>query len=174
MASSQPIARSFYLLVAAALFLLDQGVKWLVAGSLRVGEVRPVLPGFFNLTYLHNRGAAFGLFADSDSPAVRALLIGFSLAALALVLYLLWRGVSSRPTGWGLGLILGGALGNLLDRVRAGQVVDFLDFHFGGYHWPAFNLADSAVVLGALLLMVEVLRPHREPAAAASGVAHEA
>ncbi len=157
-------------MLAAALFLLDQGAKWLVAGSLRVGEVRPVLPGFFNLAYLHNRGAAFGLFADSDSAVVRAALVGFSLAALALVLYLLWRGVSSRPTGWGLGLILGGALGNLLDRVRAGQVVDFLDFHVAGYHWPAFNLADSAVVIGALLLMVEVLRPHPASAPSAAPV----
>ncbi|MGH9789431.1 MAG: signal peptidase II [Candidatus Acidiferrales bacterium] len=148
-------------MLAAAVFLLDQGAKWLVAGSMRIGEVRPVIPGFFSLTHLHNRGAAFGLFADSDSAAVRAVLIGFSLAALALVLYLLWRGVSSRWTGWGLGLILGGALGNLLDRVRAGQVMDFLDFQLGGYHWPAFNLADSAVVVGALLLMIEVLRPHR-------------
>jgi len=89
------------------------------------------------------------------------LLIVFSLAALVLVGYLLGRGLSSRWTGWGLGLILGGALGNLLDRVRTGSVVDFLDFHLAGRHWPAFNLADSAVVLGALLLMIEVLRPHR-------------
>lgn len=149
-------------MLAAALFLLDQGAKWLVAGSLRLGEVRSIIPGFLNLTHLHNRGAAFGLFADSDSPAVRALLISFSVAALLLVLYLLWRGVSSRWTGCGLGLILGGALGNLLDRVRAGRVVDFLDFHLAGYHWPAFNLADSAVVIGALLLMIEVLRPHHK------------
>jgi len=155
------VSRGASLMLAAAVFLLDQGAKWLVAGSMRVGEVRSVVPGFFNLTHLHNRGAAFGLFADSDSPAVRALLIAFSLAALALVFYLLWLGVTSRWTGWGLGLILGGALGNLLDRVRAGRVVDFLDFHLAGYHWPAFNLADSAVVIGALLLMVEVLRPHR-------------
>jgi len=155
------VSRGASLMLAAAVFLLDQGAKWLVAGSMRVGEARSVVPGFFNLTHLHNRGAAFGLFADSDSPAVRALLIAFSLAALALVFYLLWLGVSSRWTGWGLGLILGGALGNLLDRVRAGRVVDFLDFHLAGYHWPAFNLADSAVVIGALLLMVEVLRPHR-------------
>ena len=148
-------------MLAAAVFLLDQGSKWLVAGSMRLGELRSVLPGLLNLTHLQNRGAAFGLFADSDSPAVRAVLIAFSVAALLLVLFLLWRGVSSRWTGWGLGLILGGALGNLLDRVRVGSVVDFLDFHLAGYHWPAFNLADSAVVIGALLLMIEVLRPHR-------------
>jgi signal peptidase II len=157
------VSRGASLLLAAALLLLDQGSKWLVAGSLRLGEVRSIVPGVFNLTHLQNRGAAFGLFADSGSPAVRALLIAFSVAALALVLYLLGRGVSSRWTGWGLGLILGGALGNLVDRLRAGSVVDFLDFHLGGYHWPAFNLADSAVVLGALLLMIEVLRPHPAP-----------
>jgi signal peptidase II len=151
-------------MLAAALFLLDQGSKWLVAGSLRLGEVRSIIPGIFSLTHLRNRGAAFGLFADSGSPAVRAALIAFSVAALGLVLYLLWRGVSARATGWGLGLILGGALGNLVDRLRSGSVVDFLDFHLGGYHWPAFNLADSAVVVGALLLMIEVLRPHPAPA----------
>jgi len=111
------VSRGASLMLAAALFLLDQGAKWLVAGSLRLGEVRSVIPGLFNLTHLQNRGAAFGLFADSDSPAVRAVLIAFSVAALLLVLFLLWRGVSSRWTGWGLGLILGGALGNDLRPV---------------------------------------------------------
>ena len=164
------VSRSASLMLAAALFLLDQGSKWLVVTSLRLGEVRPVIPGVFNLTHLQNRGAAFGLFANYDPLLVRAALIAFSVAALALVLYLLWRGLNSRWTGWGLGLILGGALGNLFDRVRSGSVVDFLDF--GGYWFP-FNLADSAVVLGALLLMVEVLRPHGQPALAASGPVRE-
>ena len=151
-------SRSFYLFVAFATLLLDQITKWLVARQLALGEMQRVLPGLFSFTHLQNRGAAFGLFADSDSSVVQVLLVSFSVAALMLVLFLLWRGVSSAWAGWGLGLILGGALGNLIDRLRAGSVVDFLDFHLGRYHWPAFNLADSAVVIGAVALMIEVLR----------------
>ena len=107
-------------------------------------------------------GAAFGLFANFSSPFVLVFLILFSATALGLVVLLLWRGPGSRLAGWGLGLILGGALGNLFDRLRSGTVVDFLDFHLGAYHWPTFNLADSAIVLGALALMIEILRGHRK------------
>jgi signal peptidase II len=138
-------ARTLYLSLAAILFLLDQLSKAAVMQALALGETRRIVPGLFNLTHLRNRGAAFGLFADVESVVVLVFLIGFSLAALVLVLVL-----------WGLGLILGGALGNLFDRLRSGSVVDFLDFHLGPYHWPAFNLADSAIVIGAAVLMVEV------------------
>jgi len=155
-------ARRRYLLVAAGVLLLDQVSKWAVLEALAPGELRRVLPGFFNLTHVRNRGAAFGLFSESESTAVLIFLVGFSLAALALVLALLWRGVGSWTTGWGLTLVLGGALGNLVDRLRSGSVVDFLDFHLSGYHWPAFNLADSAIVVGAGLLLLEVLRGHRK------------
>ena len=162
MSPQQPDSRGFYLSIAFATLLLDQLTKWLVTRQLELGEIHRVLPGLFNFIHLQNRGAAFGLFADSDSATVQALLIAFSVAALILVLFLLWRGVTSAWAGWGLGLILGGALGNLIDRLRAGSVVDFLDFHLGRYHWPAFNLADSAVVLGAIALMIEVLRHRKE------------
>jgi signal peptidase II len=164
---SQPPAervRLFYLLVAAVVVALDQATKWLAARELMLGETRTVLPGLFNLTHWQNRGAAFGLFADATSPATQIFLIAFSLAALALVGWLLWRGPGSRLAGWGLGLILGGALGNLVDRLHRGSVVDFLDFHLGAHHWPAFNLADSAIVLGAGALMVEILWRRRERA----------
>ena len=162
MTSQQQDSRSFYLFVAFATLLLDQLTKWLTTRQLALGELYRVLPSVFNLTHMQNRGAAFGLFADSDSSTVQVFLIAFSVAALILVLFLLWRGVSSAWSGWGLGLILGGALGNLIDRLRAGSVVDFLDFHLGRYHWPAFNLADSAVVIGAAALMIEVLRRPKE------------
>jgi len=158
MTSPPQDSRSFYLFVAFATLLLDQLTKWIVTRQLALGEQRSVLPGVFNFTHLQNRGAAFGLFADSDSSVVQVFLVSFSVMALILVLFLLWRGVSSAWSGWGLGLILGGAVGNLIDRLRAGSVVDFLDFHLGRYHWPAFNLADSAVVIGAVALMIEVLR----------------
>ncbi len=153
--------RVFSLLLAAGVFLLDQASKWAVTETLSLGESRRVLPGVFNLTYVRNRGAAFGLFADVESRVVLLLLIGFAVVALVLVSGLLWRGATTALTGWGLALILGGALGNLLDRLRHGNVVDFLDFHLGSYHWPAFNGADSAIVVGAAVLMMEVLRGRR-------------
>ncbi len=153
--------RIFYLLLAVVVFLLDQASKAMVVYSLPPGITRRVIPGLFNLTHLRNRGAAFGLFADGNSTVVSAFLIGFSVVALVLVVTLLVRGAVSGLGGWGLGLILGGALGNLFDRLRSGSVVDFLDFHLAGYHWPAFNLADSAIVLGALILMLELLRRRR-------------
>ena len=152
--------RRLYFLVAGGVLLLDQLSKWTVLEALAPGELRRVLPGLFNLTHVRNRGAAFGLFGESESAAILVFLIGFSLVALALVLGLLWRGVASGTTGWGLALIFGGALGNLLDRLRSGSVVDFLDFYVGGHHWPAFNLADSAIVVGAGLLLLDVLRGH--------------
>ena len=153
--------RVFSLLLAAGIFLLDQASKWAVTAAFSLGENRRVLPGLFNLTYVRNRGAAFGLFADVESQVVLLLLIGFAVMALVLVSGLLWHGTTTALTGWGLALILGGALGNLLDRLRHGNVVDFLDFHLGSYHWPAFNVADSAIVVGASVLMIEVLRGHR-------------
>lgn len=161
MSTSSPTARAFYLFLGFVVFLLDQLSKAGVAHWLVPGQSRRLVPGLFNLTHVNNRGAAFGLLANATSPVVLVLLVGFSMAALVLVLSLLWRGPASRLTGWGLGLILGGALGNLLDRLYAGSVVDFLDFHLGPYHWPAFNLADTAIVVGAGVLIVEVLRSRR-------------
>jgi len=171
MQSAPGSARKLYFLAAGGVLLLDQISKWVVQQAMAPGELRGVLPGFFNLTYVRNRGAAFGLFSESDSALVQVLLVAFSLAALGLVLVLLWRGTASGAAGWGLALIFGGALGNLLDRLRSGSVVDFLDFYVGSYHWPAFNLADSSIVIGAGLLLLVVLRGHR---AAPRAEAHEA
>ncbi|MBI2956024.1 MAG: signal peptidase II [Acidobacteria bacterium] len=161
--SPRPLSPTSFLLLAAVVLILDQATKWLVAERLALGEIRRVIPSLFNLTRVENRGAAFGFLADSSSSAVNLFLIAFSLAALLLVLFLLWRGPTSAWAGCGLGLILGGAAGNLLDRLRAGTVVDFLDFYWGAYHWPAFNLADSAIVLGAGALLIEIFRGSRQP-----------
>ncbi|MFQ5927949.1 MAG: signal peptidase II [Terriglobia bacterium] len=150
--------RRLYFLLALAVWAADQASKWLVASALEPGQVRRIVPGFFNLIHLFNRGAAFGLFADSASPLGTILLVGFSLVALTVVLVLLWRKPAERSIGWSLALIFGGALGNLFDRIRAGGVVDFLDFHLAGYHWPAFNVADSAIVIGAAGLIFQLLR----------------
>jgi signal peptidase II len=120
-----------------------------------------IIPGFFRLTHTENTGAAFSLFADSPSHWRTGLLIGFSLIAMVVVTVLLWK--HSRPldlTGIALSLILGGAIGNLWDRVASGRVVDFLLFYYKQYQWPVFNLADSAIVVGACLLVIEILFSH--------------
>lgn len=154
--------RARYFILAGVIVLVDQASKWLVGQWLVLSETRILIPGLFNLTHVRNRGAAFGLFSDTSSPVVSFFLIGFSLLALALLLTLLGRGAFSLWTGTALGLILGGATGNLLDRLRTGSVVDFLDFHLGVYHWPAFNLADSAIVAGAAILLGELLLSRHE------------
>ncbi len=150
--------RKWHFVIAAIVVLLDRGSKWLVAQNITLQDSLSVIPGFFRLTHVENRGAAFGLFSDSPSEWKIAVLILFSLIAMVVVSALLWKNSHAMTTtGVGLALILGGALGNLWDRLLAGQVVDFLDFSLGGYHWPAFNVADSAIVVGALLLVTEIL-----------------
>ena len=143
--------------IALLVFVGDQATKSLVERALPEHALVPILPGFFNLTHVKNAGAAFGLFSDPPALWKTALLVAVSLALVATVVGILWK---SRPLPWetsvGLALILGGALSNLLDRIRMGLVVDFLDFHLGSYHWPAFNLADSAIVVGAGFLILEL------------------
>jgi signal peptidase II len=156
------------LLIALAVLLLDRLTKWAIAQTIPLEDAVNVIPGFFRLTHLENTGAAFSLFADSPSPFRTTLLIGFSVAALAVVSVLLWKDRSVFHSGTlALSLILGGAVGNLWDRVSDGKVTDFLDFYIGAHHWPPFNVADSAIVIGALLLFLRMLRKdHRSQAAA--------
>jgi signal peptidase II len=150
--------RKYLLLIALLVVLLDRISKWLVAKDIPLFESKKLMAGFFYLTHVENRGAAFSLFADSASEWKIAMLVMFSIVALVIVSTLLWRGSHSRiTTGVGLALILGGALGNLWDRLVSGRVVDFLLFYIGSYQWPAFNVADSAIVIGAGLLVIEIL-----------------
>lgn len=150
--------RSFHFLIAALVVALDRTAKWAVAKNISLHDSIQIIPGFFRLTHVENRGAAFGLFADSPSDWKIAALVLFSIVALAIVSVLLWRNSHSmHSTGIGLALILGGAVGNLWDRLLSGRVVDFLLFYIGPYQWPAFNVADSAIVVGAGLLVVEIL-----------------
>jgi signal peptidase II len=152
------LSRWFSVLIALLVFIGDQVTKALVERSLAEYMVVPVLPGFFNLTHTKNTGVAFGIFSGSPAPWKTALLIVVSVALIAAVVSFIWR---SRRVHWeagvGLALVLGGAVSNLVDRMRAGQVVDFLDFYWRGYHWPAFNLADSAIVVGAIFLVIQVI-----------------
>jgi signal peptidase II len=150
--------RKYHLLIAFLVVLLDRFTKRLVASRVSMHDSIAVIPGFFRITHVENRGAAFGLFADSPSEWKIVMLVLFSLVALAVVIALLWRNSHTlTTTGVGLSLILGGAIGNLWDRLFNGKVVDFLLFYVGQYQWPAFNVADGAIVVGAGFLVFEIL-----------------
>jgi signal peptidase II len=151
-------ARTSYFLIVVIVVLLDRWTKHLVAQRIRLYAHIQVIPGFFRLTHTENTGAAFSLFADSTAPWKTDLLIAFSVVALIVVSVLLWKNHHAHiATGVGLSLIMGGALGNLWDRLASGRVVDFLLLYVKQYQWPVFNLADSAIVVGAGLLIVEIL-----------------
>lgn len=150
--------RKFFLLIAAGVLLLDRVTKLIVERRVPLHESISIVPGFFKLTHIENRGAAFGLFADSPSEWKIAILVLFSVIALVVVSFLLWKNSHvMSTTSVGLALILGGAVGNLWDRLSAGHVTDFLLFYIGQYEWPAFNVADSSIVIGAALLVMEIL-----------------
>ncbi len=150
--------RKAHLLIAFAVLFLDRLSKWGVSQKIALHESISIIPGFFRLTNVQNRGAAFGLFSESPSEYKVAVLVLFSLVALVVVSTLLWKNSHTlTTTGVGLALILGGALGNLWDRIVTGHVVDFLLFYVRSYQWPAFNVADSAIVVGAFLLVAEIL-----------------
>src|SRR5579864_8363064 len=154
-------ARFIHFLIALFVVVLDRWTKHLAATRIAMYAHIQVIPGFFRLTHTENTGAAFSLFADSPAHWKTAMLIGFSLVAMVIVSFLLWK--QSRPltsTGIALSLILGGAVGNLWDRVASGRVVDFLLFYIKQYQWPVFNLADSCIVIGASLLVLEILFSH--------------
>ena len=151
-------ARAIHLLLALFVILLDRWTKHLVAARVSLYEHIQIIPGFFRITHTENTGAAFSLFADSPSHWKTLLLIGFSLVAMLVVGVLLWKQEQRVTlTGVALSLILGGAIGNLWDRVASGRVVDFLLFYINQHQWPVFNLADSAIVVGASLLVIEII-----------------
>ena len=150
--------RKYHFLIALLVVALDRLTKWTIAHKLSLHDSIQVIPGFFRIIHAENPGAAFGIFADSPSPWKVALLILFSVIALLIVSALLWKNSHTFTTsGVGLALILGGAAGNLWDRLVSRHVVDFLLFYIGRYQWPAFNVADSAIVMGAGLLVFEIL-----------------
>jgi signal peptidase II len=145
-----------YLSSALLVLVLDQLSKRLITRSLDFGDTVAVAP-FFNLVLVHNPGAAFSFLSDA-SGWQREFFIVIALAASVWIVYLLWKHPDRPLFNASLSLILGGALGNVVDRVRFGAVIDFLDFHLLGYHWPAFNLADSAITWGAMLLIWDAVR----------------
>ncbi len=153
--------------LSAVVFALDRVSKLMVEARVSAFDVHTVIPGFFDIVHSQNRGVAFGIMNDSTSAWRTVVLIVFSAAAMILVGGMLWK--ASRMDRWtvaGLALVLGGAAGNLFDRVVWGRVTDFLEFYIGDMHWPTFNVADSCIVIGSGLLLLELLRPKREPAGA--------
>jgi len=151
-------ARAIHLLIALIVVFVDRWTKHLAATRIALYAHVQIIPGFFRLTHTENTGAAFSLFADSPAHWKTGLLIGFSVVAMAVVSALLWKQPRAVTTsGIALSLILGGAAGNLWDRVASGRVVDFLLFYIRQYQWPVFNLADSSIVIGAGLLVLEIL-----------------
>jgi len=146
-----------WLLLAVVVVLVDQLTKVLVVRTLSFGERKAIIAGFFDLTLVYNKGAAFSFLAGAGGWQ-RWFFVGVALAAAAFILYLLWRHGSQRLFACGLALILGGAIGNVADRILRGQVVDFLLAYWDRFYWPAFNVADSAITVGAALLVVDELR----------------
>ncbi|HUS18761.1 MAG TPA: signal peptidase II [Terriglobales bacterium] len=158
-------SRELYFFLAATILVMDQVTKLIVAKSIPLHGGVTVIPGFFRISHELNRGAAFSLLADSRSPWAPIGLIVFSLIIMTVITVILVKAKRDfNRTNVALSLILGGALGNFLDRLFLGSVVDFLAFRLGTYHWPDFNLADSAIVAGSGLLLLEVILPAKETA----------
>lgn len=148
----------------AAVVGLDQLTKFIIRTEFRLHESVEVIPGFFNLTYITNTGAAFGLLAGEQTLLRQAFFIAVAMAAL-LIMFFTYRHLHSQGRLFvhAIGMIAGGAIGNLLDRLRLGSVVDFLDFYLKGHHWPAFNVADSAITVGVgLFILGSLLSPPEE------------
>jgi signal peptidase II len=150
----------FLVVISLLVISLDQATKLLVTRTIDLHEIRPVIPDIFNLTYLHNRGAAFGML--SDSPYRLPFFIVVTIVAVIVLLYAIYRcRDEQRLAPLSLSLVFAGALGNLIDRVRLGEVIDFLDFYWKEHHWPAFNVADSAICVGVALLAIDMFLEER-------------
>lgn len=150
----------YRLLLAVAMLavILDQVGKYLIIAHVDMYETITVIPGFFNIVHVRNPGAAFGLFAN-QAPMIRNIvLISASVVAMVVILYLFHQTPATYPLlSAGFAMILGGAAGNLIDRIRWGRVVDFLDLHLGSFHWPAFNIADSSISVGIVIFAYYII-----------------
>jgi signal peptidase II len=150
---------------AAGVFALDRLSKWVIESNVSALDTVRVIPGLFNIVRSENRGMAFGIMNDSTNEWRTTLLLVLSAAAVVFVTAMLWNAQRlDRASFWGLTLILGGAAGNVFDRAVWGRVTDFLDFYIGEHHWHTFNVADSAIVIGSGLLLMDLLRPKRQAA----------
>ena len=158
-------ARGMLFAIAALVILLDRITKLLIYTRLHTGNAISLIDGVLRITHVRNTGAAFSIFQDTADPThVRYALVGFSVFAVVVVLAMMLRiGHKLTATSVALALILGGALGNLYDRLRYAYVIDFIEVHIGSFHWPDFNVADSCIVIGACLLLIEIFKPPPAP-----------
>ena len=161
-AGSATLAKLSYLWVSLGVVVLDQWTKWLVEVHLPWHLAQPIVPGFLNLTHVRNTGVAFGLFAADGVSTASWTLTALGLLALGAVGVYFWI-ASPRDRGLlvALSLVVGGAVGNLIDRVASGAVTDFIDVYFGAHHWPSFNVADSAISIGIVLMAIDSLRARK-------------
>jgi signal peptidase II len=161
-----PDRRGWLLVISAVVLFLDRLTKHWVSRHIPEGEAIVVIRHVFRITHVRNPGAAFSMFTESPHPELtRWVLAGFSVVAALVILYVMVRfGRRLTPTMFALALILGGTVGNLWDRLRSGLVTDFLEVHIVHYHWPDFNVADSAIVCGGILLVLDALRSSSQSA----------
>ena len=148
-----PICR-YGLVVAAIVLVADQLSKWWLIRVMDVSDGRIELTPFFNLVMVWNYGVSFGMFSNPGAEMTKFMLIGLALAIVAVVLFWLYSAMH-RYSAFAYGIIIGGAIGNIIDRLVYGAVADFFDVHIAGYHWPAFNIADSAICIGVLMVLAE-------------------
>jgi signal peptidase II len=148
-----------FAILCGLLIVADQAAKYCITVYFPLHTGMAVVPGFFNLIHVHNTGGAFSIFAGADPVLRKTVFIALTIVILVILVFAYWKaGKGDYPTRAAYILIAGGAAGNLVDRIRMGEVIDFLDFYAGTYHWPAFNVADSAISVGALLLLASLIR----------------
>jgi len=161
----QTLSKGRFLVLSLAILALDQWTKWLVESHVGLHDSKEIVPGVLYLSHVRNTGVAFGLFAAHGDSAFSWTLSGLSFAALVFVSWFFWRTPThSRLLLGALAMVLGGAIGNLLDRVSTGAVTDFVGVYLGSYRWPDFNVADSAISIGIVLMLLDSFRPRPEPA----------
>ena len=164
-ASAKPIERarkSVYLLISLAVLSLDQWTKWLIESHLPEASSHEVIPGLLHISHVRNTGVAFGMFADGNPDHSRWILSLFGVVALGLIATLFYRAsVKDRGLLAALAMVMGGAVGNLLDRISSGAVTDFIAVYIGNYRWPDFNVADSAISIGLVLILFDSFRSRR-------------
>jgi signal peptidase II len=164
MAGARSVAWGWLVIVIVLVLIADQAAKHAIERYTTMDYFHVVIPGLLNLIHTHNPGVAFSMFANAHSPVVRFLLVLFSVG---VIVFLFWLLAAERAGGKmgqvGMALIIGGAVGNVLDRLTRRGVTDFIDLHVGSYHWPTFNVADSAIVAGAALVLLELFRDWNRP-----------
>lgn len=164
MAGARSVAWGWLVFVIVLVLGADQAAKHAIEKYTTMDYFHVVIPGLLNLIHTHNPGVAFSMFANAHSPAVRFLLVLFSVGVIVFLFWLLAAGRAGGKMGQiGMALIIGGAVGNVVDRLTQRGVTDFIDLHLGSYHWPTFNVADSAIVVGAALVLLELFRDWNRP-----------